>query len=306
MISGRLEYSKQIHFRFGMYDNSPQQDNLPPNLILNINGKPAQLPTPKPTSKPNADIVRPGRSIDVTSICKLAPNMANKVELNWTNADPNKIHCVGVYLFRKVSVATLVENLKKNCVKDAEITRKMVRDKLQINDDDFEIETTTYKISLMCPLMKFRMHLPGRSSKCKHVQCFDIESYLMMNEKKPTWNCPVCDQHVPYENLIIDSLYQEILSKATDVEEVQFTADGQWSKIQADKKSSSRSGNKTSNSANNSINEEKEVAASNIKTVIKMDEDQFVDLIGKFEFNFANLFMAGLILQFKLGKIILK
>lgn len=25
-----------------------------------------------------------------------------------------------------------------------------------------------------------------------------------MNEKKPTWVCPVCDKKAPYEHLIID------------------------------------------------------------------------------------------------------
>jgi hypothetical protein len=44
MIGGKLEYSKQIHLRFGFYEHTSQRDALPPNLILNINGKPAQLP----------------------------------------------------------------------------------------------------------------------------------------------------------------------------------------------------------------------------------------------------------------------
>lgn len=26
----------------------------------------------------------------------------------------------------------------------------------------------------------------------------------MMNEKKPTWQCPVCDQTARYEDLIVD------------------------------------------------------------------------------------------------------
>ena len=108
----------------------------------------------------------------------------------------------------------------------------MVREKLQITDSDFEIETSTLKVSLLCPLMKFRINLPGRASTCKHVQCFDLESYLMMNEKKPTWNCPVCDQNAPFDNLLIDSLNQEILAACPrDIEEVVFAQDGSWTKV---------------------------------------------------------------------------
>jgi E3 SUMO-protein ligase PIAS3 len=211
--------------------------------------------------------------------------------LSWTNLENNKAHCVGVYLFRKVSVDSLIENLKKNCTKEAELTRKMVREKLQISDSDFEIETNTYKVSLHCPLMKFRLKLPGRSFKCKHVQCFDVESYLMMNEKKPTWNCPVCDQYVPYDTLIIDSLFIEILEKAKGLEEVQFNADAEWSKV-IDDKSANNNNNNTSSSKNNkevnsqdnslSMNDNDNSATKKIKT----DDDALVDLIGKRELNY--------------------
>ncbi len=166
----------------------------------------------------------------------MAPNQPNKVEIGWTNPDPTKQFCVGVYVFKKVSVASLIENLKKNHINDPEMTRKMVREKLQISDSDFAIETDTLKVSLQCPLMKTRMQLPGRSFKCKHVQCFEIESYLMMNEKKPTWNCPVCDQNAPYDDLIIDGLNQEILTKCTDADEIEFASDGTWTRVNENEK----------------------------------------------------------------------
>ncbi|RNA43087.1 E3 SUMO- ligase PIAS2-like isoform X3 [Brachionus plicatilis] len=229
--AGKFEHAKQVHLRFGFYEQAAQRDTLPANLVVNVNQKPAQLPTPKPTSKPNADIVRPGRSIDVTHLIRLAPNMANKVDLNWTNVDANKTHCVGVYFFRKVTVKCLIDFLKANKTIDGELTKKMVRQKLQISDMDFEIETNYYKVSLQCPLMKFRIQIPSRAVSCKHIQCFDLESYLMMNEKKPTWLCPVCDQHTPFDSLFIDALFQDILKKCPDIEDVQFNADAEWSVV---------------------------------------------------------------------------
>lgn len=39
-----------------------------------------------------------------------------------------------------------------------------------------------------------RMTTPCRSSTCDHLQCFDASLYLMMNEKKPKWQCPVCNK----------------------------------------------------------------------------------------------------------------
>jgi hypothetical protein len=85
-IQGRVEFRHQVHLRFGYYDSqTAQRDVLPPNLVVNVNQKPAILPTPKPTSKPNSDIIRPGRSIDISPQLKIAPNSANKVDLTWSD-----------------------------------------------------------------------------------------------------------------------------------------------------------------------------------------------------------------------------
>jgi hypothetical protein len=145
----------------------------------------------------------------------------------------DKYHCVGVYLFRKITVPQLVAHLKEKCVITSDVTRRMVIEKLSISDADLEIETTEYKVSLHCPLMKFRLMLPGRSTDCRHVQCFDLECFLMMNEKKPTWLCPVCDKYILFDTLVVDGLMQEVL-KATagsDVDEVSFNAEGEWSRV---------------------------------------------------------------------------
>src|SRR6218665_2588364 len=53
-------------------------------------------------------------------------------------------------------------------------------------------------------LGKMRMTVPCRASTCNHLQCFDAPTFLQMNEKKPTWLCPVCDKAAQFQNLIID------------------------------------------------------------------------------------------------------
>lgn len=53
-------------------------------------------------------------------------------------------------------------------------------------------------------LGKMRLMIPCRALTCSHLQCFDATLYIQMNEKKPTWVCPVCDKKAPYEHLIID------------------------------------------------------------------------------------------------------
>jgi E3 SUMO-protein ligase PIAS1 len=97
-----------------------------------------------------------------------------------------------------------MDRLLASHTKPASYSKQLVKEKLAIQDNDLEIETSTLKVSLLCPLMKCRIKTPGRSILCKHVQCFDVTSYLTMNEKKPTWVCPVCDRIAHYDELFID------------------------------------------------------------------------------------------------------
>lgn len=76
------------------------------------------------------------------------------------------------------------------------------------------------------------MSTPCRASTCSHLQCFDASLYLQMNERKPTWNCPVCDKPAIYEHLVIDGYFQDVLASSdllTDTNEIQLHKDGSWS-----------------------------------------------------------------------------
>ena len=53
-------------------------------------------------------------------------------------------------------------------------------------------------------LGKMRMTTPCRAKTCNHLQCFDLAMYLQMNERKPTWVCPVCDKPAEFGKLFID------------------------------------------------------------------------------------------------------
>ena len=76
-----------------------------------------------------------------------------------------------------------------------------------------------------------RMRLPCRSSQCDHLQCFDAANYLMMNEKKDKWQCPVCNQTAPFDTLMLDGYFTEILESRRlpdDEHEIVLQADASW------------------------------------------------------------------------------
>lgn len=56
----------------------------------------------------------------------------------------------------------------------------------------FKYSFSLLQISLMCPITFKRIVLPARGHECKHIQCFDLESYLQLNCERGSWRCPVC------------------------------------------------------------------------------------------------------------------
>ena len=58
-----------------------------------------------------------------------------------------------------------------------------------------------------------------------------------MNERKPTWNCPVCDSKALYDNLLIDGYFQEVLESKDlpkDENDIILERDGSWKPVPKD------------------------------------------------------------------------
>jgi len=92
------------------------------------------------------------------------------------------------------------------------------------------VEQTAIKISLKCSITYKRITLPARGHDCKHVQCFDLESYLQMNCERGAWRCPVCSKPAPLEGLEVDQYIWGILNslQGNDVDEVTIDASASW------------------------------------------------------------------------------
>ncbi|XP_030371388.1 E3 SUMO-protein ligase PIAS2 isoform X3 [Scaptodrosophila lebanonensis] len=229
--SSKVEHAIQVQLRFCLVETScDQEDCFPPNVNVKVNNKLCQLPNVIPTNRPNVEPKRPPRPVNVTSNVKLSPTVTNTIMVQWC-PDYTRSYCLAVYLVKKLTSAQLLHRMKTKGVKPADYTRGLIKEKLT-EDADCEIATTMLKVSLNCPLGKMKMSLPCRASTCSHLQCFDASLYLQMNERKPTWNCPVCDKPAIYDNLVIDGYFQEVLGSSllkSDDTEIQLHQDGSWS-----------------------------------------------------------------------------
>lgn len=95
--------------------------------------------------------------------------------------------------------------------------------------NDPDVVATSQNLSLKCPLSYARLKVPCRGISCNHIQCFDANSFMQLQEQGPTWNCPICSKSAPFENLAIDEYVQEVLENTPEsCEQVTIEPDGQW------------------------------------------------------------------------------
>ncbi|XP_055552657.1 E3 SUMO-protein ligase PIAS3 isoform X5 [Falco biarmicus] len=223
----KCDYTIQVQLRFCLCETScPQEDYFPPNLFVKVNGKLCPLPGYLPPTKNGAEPKRPSRPVNITPLARLSATVPNTIVVNWSS-EFGRNYSLSVYLVKQLTSVTLLQKLRAKGIRNPDHSRALIKEKLTA-DPDSEIATTSLRVSLMCPLGKMRLIVPCRAITCTHLQCFDAALYLQMNEKKPTWTCPVCDKKAPYDSLIIDGLFMEILNSCTDCDEIQFMEDGSW------------------------------------------------------------------------------
>lgn len=229
----KMEYIIQVQMRFCLQETScEQEDYFPPSVAVKVNGKLCPLPNPIPTNKPGVEAKRPPRPVNISPLVKLSPTVPNQITVTWS-VDYNKRYAVAIYLVKKLTSTELLLRLKSRGARHSDYTRGLIKEKLN-EDADSEIATTSLRVSLACPLGKMRMSTPCRASTCMHLQCFDASLYLQMNERKPTWNCPVCDKPALYDHLVIDGYFQDVLLSnklVGDSNEIQLLQDGSWENL---------------------------------------------------------------------------
>ncbi|NWW89380.1 PIAS3 ligase, partial [Rhynochetos jubatus] len=212
--------------RFCLCETScPQEDYFPPNLFVKVNGKLCPLPGYLPPTKNGAEPKRPSRPVNITPLARLSATVPNTIVVNWSS-EFGRNYSLSVYLVKQLTSVTLLQKLRAKGIRNPDHSRALIKEKLTA-DPDSEIATTSLRVSLMCPVRPRGLARPERFPASP--ACFDAALYLQMNEKKPTWTCPVCDKKAPYDNLIIDGLFMEILNSCTDCDEIQFLEDGSWS-----------------------------------------------------------------------------
>jgi hypothetical protein len=92
--------------------------------------------------------------------------------------------------------------------------------------EDLQLEH--FQILLRCPLSLTPLKWPALSISCKHLQCFDLLSFLSFTRNNLRFLCPICSIQVCWDELLICPFTLEILSHYPDAKALNIYSDGSF------------------------------------------------------------------------------
>lgn len=127
-------------------------------------------------------------------------------------------------LLREVGTASL-ERLPQNteCAARLAESRRLayelyhrIMDDDDDDDEDGGVVADDPVISTYCPLTRGDIKIPIRGRCCSHVQCVDLTNYLLHGQRGGYWNCVICDTELREEDIRVDIVLLEYLSRYND------------------------------------------------------------------------------------------
>lgn len=100
------------------------------------------------------------------------------------------------------------------------------------SDSDLEVIAEAITVNLRCPMSGSRMKIAGRFKPCAHMGCFDLETFVKLNQRSRKWQCPICLKNYCLEDIVIDPYFNRITTMMghceEDITEIEVKPDGSW------------------------------------------------------------------------------
>ncbi|XP_019482151.1 PREDICTED: zinc finger MIZ domain-containing protein 2 isoform X2 [Hipposideros armiger] len=215
----------ELQFKCYHHEDRQMNTNWPASVQVSVNATPLTIERGdnKTSHKPLylKHVCQPGRNtiqITVTACCCS--------------------HLFVLQLVHRPAVRSVLQGLLKKRLLPAEhcvtkIKRNFSSGTIPGPNGEDGVEQTAIKVSLKCPVTFRRIQLPARGHDCRHIQCFDLESYLQLNCERGTWRCPVCNKTALLEGLEVDQYMLGILVyiQNSDCEEITIDPTCSWKPV---------------------------------------------------------------------------
>ncbi|GKU16132.1 unnamed protein product [Fusarium langsethiae] len=171
------------------------------------------------------------------------------------NMTPGFKYFIAIEIVETIShdaVRNMIKSIRRS---SADKTMAKIQRRLRPSDsDDIIIEDETLTISLADPFSATRFTEPVRGVQCKHLECFDLETWLQTRPPKPSqkgggpqqqggepsmvdvWKCPICSLDARPVSLWIDEYFvgvRQSLVGSGDMQTKSITvsANGRWAPV---------------------------------------------------------------------------
>lgn len=122
-------------------------------------------------------------------------------------------------------------------------TRALIKERLKptTDDDELAVVTDSLTIPLIDPFMAQVFNTPARSTRCNHIECFDLDTFIMTRQSQSgpapmndNWLCPICKADARPQFLVVDNFFVEVREALKrdgcleTAQSIQVGADGKW------------------------------------------------------------------------------
>ncbi|KAF0684403.1 Aste57867_23638 [Aphanomyces stellatus] len=216
---------------FSMKESISEGHCWPTCCTVNVNGNPAQVIQRAVPGQTNTSKVLREQPLNLLQFSRPGRNL---IEIRTADTLP----MLYVFLIQRVerqALETLVDVVIANSTPITYDQAKADVIKSFGDEDDDDIVATCTMLSLRCPLGLCVIELPARGIHCKHLQCFDLKTFLMFNRsaRSRAWKCIVCHKFIALAELRIDPYLKKLLRDVADddeLEEVEIFPDASWKK----------------------------------------------------------------------------
>lgn len=185
------------------------------------------------------------KAIDVFQFCQMGNNVldiqvndcycTHEFILEAVDRPTIKAFMNSCFKSRLLNVDSCIQKIKFNFASPAFLMQNQQASNI-INEYVAEfsqgVEQTKCRVSLRCPISLRRMRTPTRGHSCKHLQCFDLENFLLANRERSQWFCPICSLPIPFNMLELDQHQLNILQamfETLNTDDILMDSNGQWS-----------------------------------------------------------------------------
>lgn len=214
-----------------LLDSVLYRQHWPPASIVTVNGRrfrPTERAYNQKLGNRSCD-----KRLDVSeALCE----GTNRVSLV---GQDQRMYLVVFEIAQRLDVRQVVEKIKEIFFSKGTDVEKMTRRaeerarRICSGNGEDDVVALSLRVSLRCPLGGVIVSNPARFASCRHLACFDLESFLYICSQTGKLQCPICMKIEPYSSLRIDWYLHTVLKQLQscgieEVSEIEIDPSGLW------------------------------------------------------------------------------